>query len=64
MVNKKDIAEYRKWLHEKVRAQKLGKPNYEKNCDTEIARLEKEKPGLLEVKDALVESIKGDKFDG
>ena len=50
MANKKIVAYYKSWKSEKKRAKKLGKPNYEKNCDIEIKRLEKENPELKEIK--------------
>ncbi len=46
MANKKTEDYYISWKHEKKRANRLGKPNYEKNCDIEIHRLEKENPEL------------------
>jgi len=41
---------YKSWKQEKERAQKLGKVNYERNCDIEIDRLEKEHPELKGIK--------------
>ena len=43
---------YKGWLHEKKRAQQEGHPNYEANCDIEIARLETDYPELLTNKQA------------
>lgn len=60
MIDKKIADYYKSWLYEKKRAQKFGKPNYEANCDIEIARLEKEHPELEISKKEMNDSIKVD----
>lgn len=64
MADKKTTDYYATWLKEKARAQVLGKPNYEKNCDVEIARLEKEYPELKEEKIKIEKSINKSKIKG
>lgn len=60
MIDKKIADYYKSWLFEKKRAKKFGKANYEKNCDIEIARLEKEYPKLKINKKNMNESIEVD----
>jgi hypothetical protein len=48
---------YKSWLSEKHRAQLAGHPNYEANCDIEIARLEATYPELLNDKQAWWDAI-------
>jgi len=50
MATEKIIQYYKSWQLEKDRAKHLGKKNYEKNCDIEIDRLEKEYPELKGIK--------------
>jgi len=57
MASPETVAYYQKWLHEKYRAQQLGKTNYEANCDIEISRLETENPELLDDKQELWDEV-------
>lgn len=46
MATEQQITYYKSWVHERNRARRLGKPNYEANCDIELDRLVKEVPDL------------------
>jgi len=57
-MDQKTLDYYKSWVYEKKRAQYLGKPEYEENCDIEIERLEKEFPELSKIRDSSFREFK------